>query len=45
MQIPEESGEYLRSSPDEYFKDGSTEAFPAAIRTVAEAQGGITKLS
>ncbi|MGE0083082.1 MAG: DNA-binding protein [Desulfococcaceae bacterium] len=45
MQIPEEAAEYLRCSLDEYFKDGNTEAFLAAIRTVAEAQGEITKLS
>ncbi|MDM8539335.1 putative addiction module antidote protein [Desulfobacterales bacterium HSG17] len=45
MQNPDEAAEYLRCSLDEYFKDGNTEAFLTAIRTVAEAQGGMTKLS
>jgi len=45
MKDPDEAVEYLRCSLDEYFKDGNTEAFLTAIRTVAEAQGGMTKLS
>ncbi len=45
MQSPEEAAEYLRWSIDEYFKDGNTEAFLSAIRTVVEARGGMTELS
>ncbi|VEN72719.1 conserved hypothetical protein [Candidatus Desulfarcum epimagneticum] len=45
MKEPGEAAEYLRLSLDEYFKDGNTEAFLLALRTVAEARGGITKLS
>ena len=45
MNDPKESVEYLRCSLDEYFRDGNTEAFLTAVRTVTEAQGGITKLS
>ena len=45
MKDPQEAAEYLRHSLDEYVKDGNTEAFLLAVRTVAEAQGGMTKLS
>ncbi|QTA91767.1 addiction module antidote protein [Desulfonema magnum] len=45
MYDPDEAAEYLRCSLDEYFKDGNTEAFLTAIRTVAKARGGMTKLS
>ncbi|VEN74552.1 conserved hypothetical protein [Candidatus Desulfarcum epimagneticum] len=45
MKDPGEAAEYLRRSLDEYFRDGNTEAFLMALRTVAEARGGITKLS
>ena len=45
MRDTDEAEEYLRYSLDEYFQDGNTEAFLTAIRTVAKAQGGMTKLS
>ena len=45
MRNTDEAEEYLRCSLDEHFKDGNTEAFLTAIRTIAKAQGGITKLS
>ena len=42
---PTEAYEYLRVSLEEYENDGNLDAFLTAIRTVAEAQGGITKLA
>jgi probable addiction module antidote protein len=45
MQDPNEASEYLKASLDEYEKDGNIEAFLIAIRTVADAQGGITELA
>jgi probable addiction module antidote protein len=42
---PEEASEYLQVSLDEYEKDGNLDAFLTAIRTVAEARGGITQLA
>lgn len=45
MQDPNEASEYLKASLDEYKKDGNIEAFLIAIRTVADAQGGITELA
>ena len=45
MRDPIEAAEYLSSSLEEYSADGNLEAFLAAVRTVAEAQGGITELA
>ncbi len=45
MRDPNEASEYLKASLDEYEKDGNIEAFLIAIRTVADAQGGITELA
>ena len=45
MRDPKEASEYLKASLDEYEKDGNIEAFLIAIRTVADAQGGITELA
>ena len=45
MKDPNEASEYLKASLDEYEKDGNIEAFLIAIRTVADAQGGITELA
>jgi len=45
MRDPEEAAEYLKCSLDAYFEDGNTEAFLTAVRTVAEARGGMTALS
>lgn len=40
-----EAATYLQVSLEEYQKDGDLEAFLLALRYVAEAQGGIGKLS
>lgn len=45
MQNAEEAAEYLKVSLDEYDKDGDFEAFFTALRTVIDAQGGITKIA
>ena len=45
MKDSTEAAEYLRSSLEEYSADGNLEAFLAAIRSVAEAQGGIAGLA
>jgi len=45
LQDPEESRIYLDVALEEYQQDGDTEAFLLALRDVAEAQGGITKLA
>ena len=40
-----DASEYLRVSLEEYENDGNLDAFLKAIRTVANVQGGITKLA
>lgn len=45
VEDPQEASEYLRISLEEYESDGNLEAFLKAIRTVAEARGGMTKLA
>ena len=45
MQDPNEALAYLRASLEEYEKDGNYEAFLIALRTVAEAKGGVSELS
>jgi probable addiction module antidote protein len=45
MKDPIEAAEYLSSSLEEYSADGNLEAFLAAVRSVAEAQGGIAELA
>ena len=45
MEDPGEASEYLRASLDEYQGDGNLEAFLLALRTVIEAQGGMTELA
>ena len=42
MRDPHEATEYLRVSLDEYEQDGNLEAFLLALRSVVEAQGGMT---
>jgi probable addiction module antidote protein len=42
---PEEAKSYLEVALDEYEEDGNSEAFLLALRTVAEAQGGIAVLA
>ena len=44
LRDPEEARVYLDVALEEYQQDGDTEAFLLALRDVAEAQGGITKL-
>lgn len=45
VKNPEDASEYLRISLEEYEEDGNLDAFLKAIRTVADAQGGISKLA
>lgn len=42
---PAEAAEYLRASLSEYADDGNLEAFLTAVRTVADARGGISELA
>ncbi|MCH8293383.1 putative addiction module antidote protein [Candidatus Poribacteria bacterium] len=42
---PEYAKDFLDVSLEEYEQDGNKEAFLRALRYVAEAQGGLTKLS
>jgi len=44
MQAPEEAVEYLRCSLDEYFRDGNTEAFLSAIRTIYKERSVLNNL-
>jgi probable addiction module antidote protein len=45
LREPDEAKVYLSVALDAYEQDGDTEAFLLALRDVAEAQGGITKLA
>ena len=45
MHDPQEATEYLRVSLDEYEVDGNLEAFLLALRSVVEAQGGMTEFA
>jgi probable addiction module antidote protein len=45
MRDPQEATEYLRVSLDEYEQDGKLEAFLLALRSVVEAQGGMTEFA
>lgn len=45
LRDPEEAGIYLSVALEEYEEDSDTEAFLLALRDVAEAQGGLTKLA
>ena len=45
LRDPEEARLYLDIALEEYEEDGNTEAFLIALRDVAEAQGGVTKLA
>lgn len=45
MSDPTEAAEYLRASLSEYSDDGNLEAFLIAVRTVADARGGISELA
>jgi probable addiction module antidote protein len=45
MKDPEEAMLYLEVSLEEFIKDNNTGALLSALRTVAEAQGGIPELA
>lgn len=45
LKDPEYVKVYLETAIEEYQKDGDKNAFLLALRDIAEAQGGITKLS
>lgn len=45
LKDKKEAATYLQVSLEEYQKDGDLEAFLLALRQVAEAQGGLGKLS
>jgi len=45
VEDPQDASEYLRISLEEYEKDGNLDAFLKAVRTVADARGGISKLA
>ena len=45
MQDPQEATEYLKISLEEYEQDSNLEAFLLALRTVVEAQGGMTEFA
>ncbi|MES2217615.1 MAG: addiction module antidote protein [Pseudomonadota bacterium] len=45
LKNKKEAATYLQVALEEYQNDGDFEAFLLALRYVAEAQGGITKLS
>ena len=45
MQDPYEATEYLKASLDAYEQDGNLEAFLLSLRTVVDAQGGMTELA
>lgn len=45
MRDPQEATEYLRVSSDAYEQDGNLEAFLLALRSVVEAQGGMTEFA
>lgn len=45
VKDPSEASEYLRISMEEYETDGNLNAFLKAIRTVTDAQGGISELA
>ena len=45
LKDPQEMIDYLKVALEEYEKDQNTEAFLLALRTVAEAKGGISELA
>ncbi len=45
MKDLNEATEYLKASLEEYEQDGNIEAFLLAIKTVTDAQGGISELA
>jgi probable addiction module antidote protein len=45
VQDPSEAAEYLKASLELYEQDGDLDSFLTAVRTVADARGGMTKLA
>jgi probable addiction module antidote protein len=45
LQDPKEAEVFLEVALEEYEEDGNTEAFMLALRYLAEAKGGVSKLS
>lgn len=45
LKDPEEARAFLEISLEDYEEDNDLEAFMLALRTIAEAQGGINKLA
>lgn len=45
LKDPKAAQEYLEAAVEEYEEDGDRPAFLLALRTVAEAQGGIAELA
>lgn len=45
LKKPKEADLYLRIAMDEYHEDKDTEAFLLALRNIAEAKGGMSKLA
>jgi probable addiction module antidote protein len=45
LKDPEEAVTYLNTALEEYEKDQDSEAFLLALRTVAEARGGLAELA
>ncbi len=45
LQDPEEATAYLQVTLEEYMADNNTEAFLLALRTVAEAHGGLQEIA
>jgi len=45
LKDPKEAGIYLQVALNEYQNDGNSEALLIALRNIADAQGGISKLA
>lgn len=45
LKKPKEANLYLRIAMEEFQEDGDTEALLIALRNIAEAKGGMTKLA
>ena len=45
LKKPKEADMYLRLAMEEYHEDGNTEALLVALRNIAEARGGMSKLA
>lgn len=45
LKKPKEANLYLRLAMEEYHEDGDTEALLVALRNIAEAKGGMSKLA